>query len=197
MADWSIDAALAYFWHPVCTLDELDAARPHPLAVRLLDRALAVADVGNDSARSVVAVADRCPHRSTKLSAGVIDADALRSAYHGWRFDRAGRCTEIPSLPGGLIPERACVAAFDAEVAYDLVWVRLDPAASTTIPANPAWVDTRMRSLAGRTYTWPTSAPRRVENFVDLAHFAWVHDGTLGRRSDPVPPMPEGAPRRR
>jgi vanillate O-demethylase monooxygenase subunit len=191
VADPSLDVALAYFWHPVCTLDELDAARPHPLAVRLLDRALAVADVGGSSERCVVAVVDRCPHRSTKLSAGVIEAGALRCAYHGWRFDRAGRCTEIPSLPAGVIPERACVAAFDAEVAYDLVWVRLDPAASTVIPVNPAWSDTSMKSLAGRTYTWPTSAPRRVENFVDLAHFAWVHDGTLGRRSDPVPPIPK------
>ncbi|MCU1378524.1 MAG: hypothetical protein JWN29_1507, partial [Acidimicrobiales bacterium] len=40
-------------------------------------------------------------------------------------------------------------------------------------------------------YTWPTSAPRRVENFVDLAHFAWVHDGTLGRRDEPVPQLPD------
>lgn len=27
-----------------------------------------------------------------------------------------------------------------------------------------------------------------VENFVDLAHFAWVHDGTLDNREHPVPP---------
>jgi len=35
------------------------------------------------------------------------------------------------------------------------------------------------------------SALRRVENFVDLAHFAWVHVGTLGRREEPVPPLPD------
>jgi vanillate O-demethylase monooxygenase subunit len=29
-----------------------------------------------------------------------------------------------------------------------------------------------------------------VENFVDFAHFAWVHDGSLGRRDQPVPPVP-------
>jgi len=48
-----------------------------------------------------------------------------------------------------------------------------------------------MHAVPGTPYTWPTSAPRRVENFVDLAHFAWVHDGTLGRRNEPVPPVPE------
>jgi len=30
-----------------------------------------------------------------------------------------------------------------------------------------------------------------VENFVDLAHFAWVHHGTLGDRNWPVPPEAE------
>jgi phenylpropionate dioxygenase-like ring-hydroxylating dioxygenase large terminal subunit len=48
-----------------------------------------------------------------------------------------------------------------------------------------------MKVVAGAPYTWPTAAGRRVENFVDLAHFAWVHDGTLGRRDEPVPPVPE------
>ena len=45
-----------------------------------------------------------------------------------------------------------------------------------------------MRIAPGEPYTWPTGAARRVENFVDLAHFAWVHDGTLGNRGQPVPP---------
>ena len=43
-----------------------------------------------------------------------------------------------------------------------------------------------MKVVAGEPYTWPVAAPRRVENFVDLAHFALVHDGTLGRRDEPV-----------
>jgi phenylpropionate dioxygenase-like ring-hydroxylating dioxygenase large terminal subunit len=47
-----------------------------------------------------------------------------------------------------------------------------------------------MRVVAGQPYVWPVGAPRRVENFVDLAHFAWVHDGSLGRRDDPVPELP-------
>jgi phenylpropionate dioxygenase-like ring-hydroxylating dioxygenase large terminal subunit len=45
-----------------------------------------------------------------------------------------------------------------------------------------------MHMVAGEPYTWPTGAARRVENFVDLAHFAWVHEATLGNRDHPVPP---------
>ena len=193
-----LDAALRYCWHPVCTLAELAAAAPHPLGVRLLGTPLAVADLGGADlgGADVVAVVDRCPHRSTRLSIGWVDAGRLRCANHGWCFDATGRCIEIPSLGipslgGGVIPERAALVPAEVEVAYDLVWVRLDASAPTRVPPHPSFGDPRCRVLAGAPYTWPTSAGRRVENFVDLAHFPWVHDGTLGTRSEPVPPVPE------
>jgi phenylpropionate dioxygenase-like ring-hydroxylating dioxygenase large terminal subunit len=184
----SLNRALELFWHPVCTLDELAASGERPLAVQLLDRPIAVADLGDGR---IAAVADRCLHRSTRLSIGWVDNGAIRCAYHGWRWAADGRCVEIPSLPEGPIPNRACIESYDATVEYGLVWVRIDSSAGTKVPACPAWTDAAMRIVPGDPYTWPTGAPRRVENFVDLAHFAWVHDGTLGRRDQPVPPMPD------
>jgi phenylpropionate dioxygenase-like ring-hydroxylating dioxygenase large terminal subunit len=185
-----LDAALRHCWHPVCSQAELAAAAPHPVAVRLLDTPLAIADLGASGVPDVVAVVDRCPHRSTRLSVGWVDDGALRCANHGWCFDASGRCTDIPSLPGGPIPERARLQRFDVELAYGLVWVRLEAGAPTTLPAHPSWDGERFKVLTGEPYTWPTSAARRVENFVDIAHFPWVHDGTLGRRDEPVPPLP-------
>lgn len=183
-----LDRLLELFWHPVATVDELVAAAPHPLAVTLLGRELAVALVGEGAAMAVV---DRCPHRSTRLSVGWVEQDAIRCAYHGWRWETDGRCGEIPSVPDAAVPGRACIETFDARVAHDLVWVRFDGAVDTAIPEHPAYGDETMRIVPGAPYTWPTSAPRRVENFVDLSHFAWVHDGSLGRRDQPVPPVPQ------
>ena len=186
--------ALGLFWHPVCTLTELRRARADrrgPLGVELLGRRLVVADVGDGITGPVwVALADRCLHRSTRLSVGWVDDGAIRCAYHGWRWAGDGRCVEIPAQPGQAIPGRACIDSFEAAEAYGLLWVRLDAAAATTIPACPAWGG-YFHVVAGEPYTWPTAAPRRVENFVDLAHFAWVHDGSLGRRDEPVPPVPD------
>lgn len=191
-----LDRLLELFWHPVATLAEVRAAAPHPLPVVLLGRRLAVALLlpptsSGDRSAPVVAMRDRCPHRSTRLSVGWVEADGIRCAYHGWRFGIGGRCSEIPAMPDGPIPARACVDAYDADIAHGLVWVRLDPSAGTTIAPNPAYDDATLKVVAGTPYTWPTSAPRRVENFVDLAHFAWVHDGSLGRRDEPVPPIPD------
>jgi len=182
----SVTRALEYFWHPVCTRAEIEHSAPHPLAVRLLGRELIVADVGG----TVMAAVNRCPHRSTRLSLGRVESDSIRCAYHGWRYSPAGECVEIPATPDGPLPVGRCLETFEVAMLYDLVWVRIDGAAGTVVPANPAWEDASMRVLMGEPYTWPTSALRRVENFVDLAHFAWVHDGTLGRRDEPVPPIP-------
>ena len=185
-----LERLLRLFWHPVCTLGELAAARPHPLGVELLGRRFAVANVGTGDEVELMAVPDRCPHRSTRLSVGWVESGGIRCAYHGWAFDCSGRCREIPALDGEEPPARAALEAVEARVEHGLVWLRLDPFAGTEIPAHPAFHDSTMKVLEGTPYTWPTAAPRRVENFVDLSHFAWVHDGTLGDRTQPVPPIP-------
>jgi len=187
-----LQRALELFWHPVCTSGELAAAGDRPLGVRLLGRPLAVARTATGG---LLALADRCVHRSTRLSVGWVEGETIRCAYHGWRYAADGRCTEIPSMPEGPIPERACVAGFDVTERHGLVWVRIDGSAGTAVPSHPAFervasAPGSMRIVPGVPYTWPVAAPRRVENFVDLAHFAWVHDGSLGRRDEPVPPLP-------
>ena len=79
-------------------------AAPHPLAVQLLGRDLAIADVGG----AVMAAVDRCPHRSTRLSIG-LDRSATRSAARttagGTR--PTGECVEIPVDPRRSAPGRA------------------------------------------------------------------------------------------
>ena len=73
---------------------------------------------------------------------------------------------------------------------YGLVWVRLEAGWPTEVPPCPAYEDPTMRAVAGAPYTWPVAVERRVENFTDLAHFAWVHDGSLGDRRFPEVPIP-------
>ena len=179
--------ALGWFWHPVATVAEAEAAGG-VVAARLLGRDLAVARL---EPGKVAVLDDRCPHRSTRLSVGCVDRGAIRCAYHGWRWDPSGACVEIPSAPAAPIPSRFRQGAYEGAERHGLLWARLHANPVTSIPALPAADQAGMRIVAGAPYTWPTSAPRRVENFVDFAHFAWVHDGTLGNRDHPVPPDAE------
>ena len=92
-------------------------------------------------------------------------------------------------MPDHPIPGDCRARSYDAALAYDLVWVRLDSSAGTAIPACPAWEDEGFRCVQGGPYTWPTSAARRLENFVDLSHFPFVHDGSLGDRRQTLVPI--------
>jgi len=180
-------AFLRHFWHPVCTLRELDRDRPGgPVAVRLLGQELAIARLGED----LVALDDRCAHRSAKLSLGRVHRGGIQCPYHGWTYGPDGMCNRIPSCPELEIPRKARVASYECQLRYGIVWVRLDGSFdATTIPYFSGEGDGRFRLAMDEPYTWATSAARRWENYTDLAHFAFVHPVTLFDPDFPVPPI--------
>jgi phenylpropionate dioxygenase-like ring-hydroxylating dioxygenase large terminal subunit len=165
-------------WHPVMAGDELGSA---PLPVRLLGDDVVL---WRDAAGAAHAFADRCPHRGTKLSLGrVVEAGTrLECPYHGWQFGASGQCVSIPALPEFRPPagHRAC--SHEALEAFGLVWVRLDKS-DTEPPAFAAEHDPHLRKLLCGPYLVAASAPRIVENFLDMAHFGFVHEGWLGDRA--------------
>ena len=178
------DALLeASLWHPVGLCSSLT---DQPAAVQLLGQGVVL---WRDAAGLARAGADRCPHRGARLSLGRVEAGLLECAYHGWRFDGQGQCTLIPALPQ-LVPSgryRAC--SYEAREAYGLVWVRLQapPDAAAPLPVHDfpvfqADADARLRKVNCGPYSVATSAPRVVENFLDVAHFGFVHEGWLGNR---------------
>ena len=41
----------------------------------------------------------RCPHRCASLFLGRNEQGGLRCIYHGWKFDVAGNCLDMPNVP--------------------------------------------------------------------------------------------------
>jgi vanillate O-demethylase monooxygenase subunit len=176
--------ALRDFWHPVAFADEVTS---QPRRVTLLDERLVVYRVGDGTA---VALRDLCIHRGTPLSLGWVEGDLITCAYHGWTYRPDGVCVRIPSVDETrAIPSKARVDAFRATERYGLVWVCLgEPRAD--IAVFPEYGDPAYKRFIVESEEWHASAARLIENFVDTAHFAWVHPGLLGRRDEPlVPPI--------
>lgn len=177
------------FWHPVATLDELRESKPGgkgPMRSVLLGESVGIAEIGG----KVIAFEDRCPHRGVALSLGWAEESQLRCRYHGWCFDNTGVCTDVPSLREDQpVPARAALKQYDCEVRYDMVWVRMDSDADTTIPVFEAWSDEAMHCIMGEPYEWPCSSGRRMENFMDVTHFPFTHQGTLGAPPNTVFPV--------
>lgn len=180
---------LRHFWHPVCTLREIERRNPSgagPIGARLLGEDLVVAKLDG----RFVALRDRCAHRSAKPSLGKVTEAGIQCPYHGWVYDAQGRCVRIPACPQGPIPSRARLEAFECGVQYGIVWVRLDSTLGVTrIPYCSPWGDARYRVVIDEPSTWATTPARRWENFTDLSHFAFVHPYTLFDPDFPVPPI--------
>jgi phenylpropionate dioxygenase-like ring-hydroxylating dioxygenase large terminal subunit len=169
-----LDPLLFHDWHPVAESRLLAPGTIHPF--RLLGEE-GIAWRSADGA--VQAWDDRCPHRGSRLSLGRIVGDRVVCAYHGWQFDASGQCRLQPAQPREVPPRTACTRRFHAAEAYGLVWVSLGEPARD-IPPVPEHTGRGWRVLAGPPQQVATCGPRIVENFLDMAHFAFVHAGILG-----------------
>ena len=172
--------ALRRGWYPVALARELGDA---PLGVRLLGEHWVLTRQGG----AVRAFVDRCPHRLAPLSAGCVLPDGtLQCPYHGWRYAADGGCTLIPALgEGAVLPPRARLtsAAAVTELA-GIVWLAPEPPV-VPLPEIPQAEDPTF--FVG--HLEPARAELNpgvtIDNFCDIAHFAFVHAGTFGAAEAP------------
>jgi phenylpropionate dioxygenase-like ring-hydroxylating dioxygenase large terminal subunit len=170
---------LANYWHPIGRSEDVTE---QPKQFTLLNEKI----VAFRTEEGVSAFKDLCIHRGTALSLGWVTEGRLTCAYHGWQYDREGVCVKIPSLPeGSTIPRKARAITHQAAERYGLVWVAMDEPVAP-IPGFPEWDDPSFRGFLSSTYVWHSSAGRTVENFMDISHFPFVHEGLLGTRDQTV-----------
>ena len=166
-------SALRPYWHPVASADEV-GEEPH--AVRLLGEAVVLVRSGEN----VNAFQDLCVHRGARISKGWLDQGRLVCPYHGWSYDRDGRCVYIPSQGREQkIPSRAKLLPYRCELRYGLVWVALEEP-KLPIPPFSQYDDPAFKVHVGFREFWKTSAARFAENALDFSHFAFVHPNLLG-----------------
>jgi phenylpropionate dioxygenase-like ring-hydroxylating dioxygenase large terminal subunit len=122
---------------------------------------------------------DLCVHRGSRLSLGYVKDNLLTCAYHGWTYDGSGKCVRFPAHPDQRPPSTAHVRTYRAREAYGLVWACLG-SPSKDIPGFDEWDDSSYRKIHCGPYHYKASATRAVENFLDVAHFPFVHAGLLG-----------------
>jgi vanillate O-demethylase monooxygenase subunit len=176
-----VAAALRQTWQPVANSASL--APGDVRGVRLLETSLVLARFADGR---VLAAAEACPHKGTRLSAGCIRDGELMCPYHGWRFSAEGACQSIPSLlePN---PEKQALShlqTYAVQERYGFVWVKLDPAGAHELPAVPEFEDPRWTYVLGPPMEFAAGWRREVENYLDMTHFAFAHATTLGKAAD-------------
>ncbi len=170
------------FWYPALTSAELDG----PVHVRMLGLDFVLA---RDSQGRAMCLSDTCVHRGGSLGRGRRRGDCVECPYHGWQFDRDGRCVRIPSMGADARPPvRARVDSYPVCEQYGIVFVFLgDLPESERLPIMPipeygreGWRANLMSFEARCNYE------RSVENALDPAHTEFVHPrmGFQGERAD-------------
>ena len=167
-------------WYVACESAQLTG---EPRGQRMLGQPVVLFRASDGTAHCL---ADTCIHRGGSLCRGKLVDGTIRCPYHGWRFDGAGRCVEIPSLsPETQVPARARVDSYPVREQWGWVWVFLGDLAGDERPALPGedlfpeWYahergDQTYRFVRG-SFVFATNYKRAIENVLDPSHPNFVH----------------------
>src|SRR5579875_1916272 len=119
---------LRRYWTPACLSSELAKPRTN-LRVRLLGEDLVAF---RDADGQVGLIDEHCPHRGASLYYGRNEAECgLRCVYHGWKFDRSGQCTDMPSEARSFAASIK-TTAYPTHESGGIVWTYMGPPETMT-----------------------------------------------------------------
>ena len=118
-----------------------------------------------------------CPHLGAHVGVQVrVVGETIRCPFHGWRYDTAGQCVEIPYCDE--IPERARLRTWHCEEKNGEVYIWFHPEnigpqwalPELTELGNPDWTNPRYTE-----FLVPAHVQDIAENSCDPVHFQFVH----------------------
>ncbi len=129
---------------------------------------------------SLVAMHDRCPHRSFPLSRSRLENDNVVCGYHGLTYEGSGKCILVPSMPGASNNIR--VRTFPVIERGPIVWIWMgdaDKADVDLIPAMP-WLSDPKWATVTSGFHMKSNYVAMHENLLDQTHFTFLHAGSVG-----------------
>lgn len=170
-------SSMSSYWLPVCPSSSL---LDKPLGIRLLEKRLILARLHGKA----ICFDDLCRHLGAALSKGKIEKNSfLRCPYHGWLYNKEGRCVEIPSRRNLPIPRDARIGSYLTQESQGMIWVCLGAKEKYPLPHFKEFDDRDFHQLDGGKWKesyWRATPQRIVLGQLDDTHFAWVHPSTIG-----------------
>jgi phenylpropionate dioxygenase-like ring-hydroxylating dioxygenase large terminal subunit len=162
------------YWIPAAFSSELERDGV-PVRLMLLGEKLIAF---RDTQGRVGVMDHRCPHRCASLFLGRNEEGGIRCIYHGWKFDVAGNCLDMPSVqPAQDFKHKVKARAYRAVERAGLLWVYMGSRAEA--PPLPALEilnvpeDEIRVSLIQRDCNYLQA----LEGEIDTSHFGFLHAG--------------------
>jgi 5,5'-dehydrodivanillate O-demethylase oxygenase subunit len=161
---------LRRFWQPIAVADRVATGTALGLTALGEELTLYRGDSG-----ALHLVGGRCAHRCTLLHMGWVEGEELRCMYHGWRYDSAGQCTDMPAEKRAR-PEIVRIASYPVREYAGLVFAYMGeaPAPDFELPRKDALEDDTRRIFVQQ-QVWDCNWFQQVENSLDAAHVSFVH----------------------
>jgi phenylpropionate dioxygenase-like ring-hydroxylating dioxygenase large terminal subunit len=180
-------AFMRLHWLPVLLSRNLPENDGPPLRIRVLGEDLVAF---RDSAGAVGVLGNHCPHRRASLCFGRNEEGGLRCPYHGWKFDVAGRCVDMPNEPSDSAAKtKVRQKAYPVVERNGVVWMHMG--AATNLPPLPEveWnlVDASHIHLSLRVQecNWLQA----LEGEIDSSHAPFLHSRVDGKGAEARAPM--------
>jgi 5,5'-dehydrodivanillate O-demethylase len=166
---------LRRFWQPVYIGAALPPGHASPLHILSEEFTLYRAESGTPHV-----VAPRCAHRGTQLSTGRVEGDCVRCFYHGWKYDAAGQCVEMPAEDSGF-PPRVRIRSYPTEEYLGLIFAYLGEGAP---PRLPRYAELEADGVLDVwSYTRHCNYFNNLENGLDPVHLGFTHRASSIARS--------------
>ena len=129
-----------------------------------------------DTSGKVGLLAERCAHRGASLFFGRNEQDGLRCVYHGWKYNTAGTCVDLPSEPGdSTFKNRVRQVAYPCEERNGVIWAYLGPLSEPpALPDLEAFCVRKTQRYITRTLR-ECNWLQALEGDIDSSHISYLH----------------------
>lgn len=161
------------YWLPALLSEELSEPDGAPVPVDILGERLVAF---RDTSGHVGLVEERCAHRGASLLYARNEEGGLRCIFHGWKYDAAGRCLDMPTEPDQS-PAKPLVRlrAYPAREAGGVVWAYLGPSEKQPPFPQFSWLTLPLEQCRVFKILQECNYAQALERDIDPAHIPIAH----------------------
>jgi len=165
------------YWVPACLSEEVAAPDGTPVRSTIYGERLVVF---RDTDGNLGVVAERCPHRLASLALGRNEEGGLRCIYHGWKFNTAGACVDMPTEPGAFgFRDRMQLQSYPVREAGGFVWTYLGPPDKIPVFPEYDWMKLPRNQYATVKVGERVNYAQAIEGAIDSSHSWFLHQGII------------------
>jgi phthalate 4,5-dioxygenase oxygenase subunit len=158
------------YWVPILQSSEIAEPDGPQVRIQILgEKLLAFRDTEGQPG----IIDEFCSHRGVSLYFGRNEENGIRCSYHGLKFDRNGKCVEVPSAPQ--ICERMNIKSYPCIERGGIVWAYMGPPDKMPAPPELEWCTLPPSHVFVSRRLQENNYLQAMEGGIDTAHVSYVH----------------------